>query len=447
VKRKDATIMKTRFLLALSLGGLIVAHKEAQAAGTALDVQGSRGTGMASATTAFINDASAIFYNPAGIAQGKGLDAQVGVNLIAPTFKFKTATAETSMPFNIVPPVTAFAAYGITDFLSAGIGVFTPYGLDLAWPDGWEGRSQITKASLRTYYINPTVAAHFGPVRFGAGFQLVRATVQLERDIGFGNNQFGSADLGGSGWGFGGNAGVQVEAIKKYLLAGVAYRSAVRTDFDNGRAHFSNIPSAFQSQFVDQGVTTGVTHPDQVAVALATHPIDDLVIDAEIVWLGWKKFHSIDLNFQQNPALSSSEPKNWGNRVNFHLGGEYTINPHWQVRTGMLYDPSPSPASTLAPDVPDANRLNLAIGGTYKHDSGVFVDVGYQFIKLFAKTGTNPNFPGESSGLVNILGVSVGFTQTRAPGNVAANAAATPAPAEEEPLKEPAPSTPLESPP
>jgi long-chain fatty acid transport protein len=439
VNRKDGT-MKTRFLFALSIG-VVLLPNEVLAAGTALDVQGARGTGMASSTTAFINDSSAIFYNPAGIAQGKGLDAQAGLNLIIPTFRFKSTLSgnETTMPFNIVTPITAFATYGITDWLSAGVGVFTPYGLDLAWPDGWEGRSQITKASLRTYYINPTVAAHFGPVRFGAGLQVVRATVELERDIKFGNT-FGSADLGGGSWGFGANAGVQVEAIPKYLLGGIAYRSAVRTDFDDGRAHFSNIPSAFQSQFFDQKVTTGVTQPDQLAIALATHPIDNLVIDAEIVWLGWHKFHSIDLNFQ-NTALSSSEPKNWGNRVNYHIGGEYTIDPHWQVRAGALYDPSPSPPSTLAPDIPDANRLNLALGGTYKHDSGVFFDLGYQFITLFSKTGTNPTFPGETSGLVNILAFSVGFTQTRAP----TTAAPPPEPREHEEALPPGPSTPLES--
>jgi long-subunit fatty acid transport protein len=45
--------------------------RDASAAGTALDVQSARGTGMASANVAFIDDSTAIFYNPAGIAQGK----------------------------------------------------------------------------------------------------------------------------------------------------------------------------------------------------------------------------------------------------------------------------------------------------------------------------------------------------------------------------------------
>ena len=410
--------MKNRFFLGATAFLGLFYTLDARAAGTALDVQGARATGMAGATTAFIDDASSIYFNPAGMANGKGLDAQAGVNLIAPTFNYKSnATGKkTTMPFSVVTPFQIYASYGITDNISAGVGFFTPFGLDLKWPDGWEGRGQITQASLRTYVINPTVSVRFldNRIKLGAGLQIMRGTVELQRDINFGT-QYGHVDLGGGTWGVGANGGVQIEAIKQYLLLGVTYRSAVRLNFDDGNAHFSNVPPAFQGQIFDGKVTTSTNQPDQVAMAIATHPTKNLVIDAEAVWLGWGKFHSIDINFPNNPALSTHEPKNWDNRVNFHLGGEYTINPHWQARAGAMYDPSPSPPSTLGPDIPDANRLNLALGATYKADCGFFVDAGYQFINLFAKKSTNPNFSGEAGGIVNILAVSVGFTQNRKP--------------------------------
>jgi long-chain fatty acid transport protein len=446
--------MNTRFvLLAASAGLLLTSVHDARAAGTALDVQSGRGTGMASSVTAFIDDSSAIFYNPAGIAQGKGLDAQVGVSLIAPQFTYTNpAGRETSLPFSIVPPVQAYAAYGITENITAGIGVFTPYGLDLDWGSGWEGRRQITSASLRTYDINPTIAGKFGPVRIGVGFQLMRATVELHRNIAFGSQE-GSTDLGGGGWGVGANGGIQVEAIKKYLLAGLTYRSAIRTDFDDGQAHFSNVPPTLAGTIHDQKVTTGLTHPDQLAIALATHPIDDLVIDAEIVWLGWGKFRSIDINFpdDRSGTLSSSEPKNWSSGINYHLGAEGKVHKNWFVRGGMLYDPSPAPSNTLTPDIPDADRLNLAVGGSYRHDCGFRVDLGYQFLVLFKKHSDSPVFPGDYGGNVNILGISLGYVQPRTPESTAAPApepeanppaesAPAPAPAEGTPTGEPAPS-------
>ncbi len=86
---------------------------------------------------------------------------------------------------------------------------------------------------------------------------------------------------------------------------------------------------------------------------------------------------------------------------------------HWMLRGGVLVDPSPSPASTLTPDIPDSTRVNLAVGGTYKSERGFHVDVGYQLIVVTSKTSTAPQFPGEYGGFVNILGLSLGYTTPR----------------------------------
>jgi len=346
------------------------------------------------------------------------------------------------MPFNIVPPFNAYATYGITENFTAGIGVFTPYGLRIEWPDGWDGRRFLTKASLITVDINPTLAYAFGPVRIGAGFQAVHAAVHLQRAVNFGAQE-GAVDLGAGGWGWGGNAGVQVDAIKKFLTFGLQYRSAVKVDFDDGQAHFDNVPTALQGTIHDQKVTTSFVNPDQLGFGIASRPIDALLLDVDVVWLGWSKFHSIDINFPNDKTgtLSSHEPKNWTGRVNFHLGGEGTLSKNWKVRAGVLYDQSPSPESTLAPDLPDADRLNLAIGGSYYHDIGVHVDLGYQYLILFSHDSTFQPFPGSYGGNVNILGISIGYTQPRKKAE-ASNTGAPPDYQAPEPAGSPAPESP-----
>ena len=372
---------------------------------------------MASANTAFVDDASAIFYNPAGIAQGKQLDVQAGLNLIVPSFSYTTKGGDkTTLPFSVITPFQVYATGGITENLSLGIGVFTPYGLTLAWPDGWVGRHQITKASLRTFYINPTAAYKIGPVRIGAGLQVVRATVELQRDIGFGD-QDGSADLGAAAWGVGGNIGAQVEVVKQFLQLGLHYRSAAKINFDNGKAHFNNVPRDLQGTIHDQAVTTSVIMPDSLQMGAATHPIKNLVIDFDAVLIRWSQFKSIDLHFPDDASgtLSSSEAKNWHDTVNFHVGAEGTLNQNFQLRGGILIDPSPSPANTLTPDIPDSTRVNLALGGSYKHESGFYLDVGYQLIILTGKTSTAPQLPGDYGGLANILGFSVGYRTPKKP--------------------------------
>lgn len=425
---------------------LVLGARDARAAGTALDVQAARGTGMASAMTAATDDSSSIYYNPAGIARGKILDAQVGDTLIVPSFSYKNPEGhKTSLPFYVVPPFNAYVSGGITEELSVGIGVFTPFGSRVRWPDGWEGRRQIQESNLATYYFNPTVAYRLGPVRIGAGFQLVRGTVELKRSVALGSGE-GQIDLGGGSWGYGGNVGVQVDAIERWLTLGVHYRSAVRLDFDDGAAHFSGIPRELQTILRDQKATTGLTQPDQLAFGISSRPTDKLLVDLDVVWFGWSKFRSIDIRFPEDASnsLNISQAKNWSNTVNYRIGAEYAVSDSWHVRGGVLYDPTPSPDNTLTPDIPDSDRLNLAAGGSYIHPCGFRVDLGYQFLVVFNKTSTAPGFSGDYGGFVQLLGLSVGY---RTPAKKPAPPPLPPTTYEPPPAGAPPPIAPEASPP
>jgi long-chain fatty acid transport protein len=388
--------------------------RDARAAGFALDVHGARPTGMGGAVTGFINDSSAIFFNPAGIAQGKILDAQAGVTLISPSFTYTNRSGEsTTTDFGVLTPASAFVAGGITDALSLGIGFYTPFGSTLTWPDGWEGRRLITSISLRTFALNPTAAYRIGPVRIGAGFQAMRATVRLERQIAFGQAE-GSVDLGAGTYGFGGNVGAQVEAIPEVLSFGAHYRSAVTLDFD-GLADFENVPAPLQNAIHDQAVATTFVMPDTLALGAAVRPIKPLVLDADLVWYGWGSVNSVDLKFpdDQSGTLASSRPRAWNNVVNYRIGAEADVAPSWQVRGGLVYDPTPSPNNTLTPDSPDANRLNIAVGGSYLHERGIRVDLAYRLVVLFTREATTPELPGDYHGLANLLSFSVGYRTPR----------------------------------
>ncbi len=413
---------KTSFLMrrsppaAFAALGVVLFSRTANAAGTALDIQSGRGTGMAAAVTAMVDDSSAIFYNPAGIAQGRIVDAQVGDALVMPSFKFTDARGQsTSTLFKVSAPFQIYETGGVTDHLSIGVGVFTPFGLTVPWPSGWEGKSIVTEASLATYDFNPTVAYRFGPLRIGAGVQLVRATVDLKRKIDTPSEV--SAELGADTWGEGFNVGAQLEAIAQYLSLGVAYRSAVTLDF-TGNVHFDGVPVPFQATLHDQLVKTSLTNPDVLQMGVASHPVQSLVLDVDLVWYGWSKFHAIDIHYPNDTSgtLSVPEAKNWSNVVNVHVGGELTVDSTWRLRAGAMYDPSPSPSNTLLPDVPDANRLNLAVGVGYAHPSGFSLDLGYQLLVLFTKTSTAPQLTGSYGGVGNIIGISVGY---RTPGKTA----------------------------
>ncbi len=364
----------------------VVAAGEARAAGTQLDLQSGRAVGMAGSVVGFIDDASGIYYNPAGIAQGQGLDVMVGLTGILPLFNVTAANGvQSSGDHTLIPPPHLYATWGISDEVTVGIGVFTPFGLSISWPDGYPGRFIATSVSEKLFDINPTVAFHFGPVRFGAGIQIVRATVELQRSINLGSNPntFNppepAVDLAAGAWGFGGNAGVQVDIIEKVLQIGAAYRSRVTYNFNSGQAHFSNIPPQFQGQIFDQMGSTTQTTPDSVAVGVAFKPLACLILDADVTYFAWQVFSSIDLVFPASPLLSSNEVKNWHHTWNYRVGAEWVIDEHWALRGGLMYDQTPGPTATLQPDVPDSTRWNFTGGFGWR--SGAFhVDLGAQWI-------------------------------------------------------------------
>jgi long-chain fatty acid transport protein len=382
------TPMKTFKTLMSAVAVLaVVAPGTAGAAGISLDLQSARGVAMAGSTIGFIDDASAIYYNPAGIAQGQGIDFMIGITGIVPFFNVTDAAGvETNGNHTLIPPPHIYLTYGISDEVTVGIGVFTPYGLSIGWPDGYPGRFIVTNVSQKLYDINPTVAFHFGPVRFAGGAQIVRATVELQRNINLGVSNPNvytppepAVDLGASAWGFGGNAGIQIDLIEKVLQVGVSYRSAVVYNFNNGLASFTNIPPQFQGQLHDPPGNTSTETPTTVGLGLAWKPISCLTLDADVTYFGWQVFQSIALTFPQTPSLNSVEQKNWHHTWNYRVGAEWIVDEHWAIRAGILVDPTPGPTATLQPDVPDSTRINFAGGFGWR--AGAFhVDLGAQWI-------------------------------------------------------------------
>jgi long-chain fatty acid transport protein len=400
----------------LSAAVSLLLAARAGAAGFALDVLDARAMSLAAAVTASIDDAAAAFYNPAGLARGKGkglgLDAKVGTTMIIPAFTVTPAGEGTTTVRKVLVFVPSlYASYGITDKVTAGLGLFTPYGLKLNWPAGWPGSRISTSSSLETFYINPEVAVRLwdNRLRIGAGVQVVRATVELTRDIQIIPGTLAALDVGASGWGVGGNGGVQLD-LTKFLTIGAAYRSPVYVPFD-GDAHFSNVPLELSQTLRDQSASAAFTLPQIFNAGVAVRPVQGLTVDFDVWYYGWQSFHDLHLHFE-NPRLNTREVKSWHHAWNYHLGAEYQLPSGLAFRGGVLIDPTPSPADTLSPVVPDSNRVNLGAGVGYQTEH-YGVDLGYQAVifqgKDSAGISTTPPFPASYGGHAQLISLSLRY--------------------------------------
>src|SRR5450830_334633 len=135
----------------------------AQAAGFALAEQSSSGLGNAFAGgAASAEDASTVFFNPAGMSRLSGKQIAVAVHDITPSAKFSgTGASGTDMGGDaggstFVP--NAYFTMEMQPNLKMGVGVNAPFGLQTEYDAAWVGRYQAIKSKIKTINVNPSIA-------------------------------------------------------------------------------------------------------------------------------------------------------------------------------------------------------------------------------------------------------------------------------------------------
>ncbi|WP_158623273.1 OmpP1/FadL family transporter [Corallococcus sp. CA053C] len=380
-----------------------------QAAGFANNTHTARATGMTSAMTAHVHDASSVAFNPAGLAGLDTFELLVGGAAVVPVANLTAqgSTTAEATKFGVSPPPHLFVAYPFMKGFTAGVGVYSPYGAALEWPETFSGRFVATYSQMATFNINPTLA--YAPtewLRVGAGLDVLYGMLKIRQSIPLSAEAEAGATITGTDVALGFNAGVQADLVKDRLSAGLTYRSATTLGF-KGDAEFTDVPEPLQAAFAKQGVTVSMPMPQSVGLGLSYTPTPRLLLAVDATWWNWSRLQKLDLDFE-NTAFSTSQPKNWHNRWQFSLGGEYAVTPALTVRAGAGYDPTPVPDETLTPELPDSNRIQGALGLTYGFGH-LSLSGGYQLLLFTEKRSTAPSAPGTYTGSLHVLSFTLGY--------------------------------------
>ncbi|TLN17412.1 transporter, partial [bacterium] len=152
-----------------AVAALCVGASPAGASGFALIEQSVSGLGNSFAGgAAGAQDASTIFYNPAGMALLKGEQAILGLHYIRPQASFTddgTTTEPGGRPLGsnsgdagvgkLVPNL--YYANNKGSF-AWGLGVMVPFGLATKYDEDWKGRYHGVESDMQTVNFNPAVA-------------------------------------------------------------------------------------------------------------------------------------------------------------------------------------------------------------------------------------------------------------------------------------------------
>lgn len=382
--------MKKSLLTLTALSCMGLSASRVLSGGFQLNEGSARSMGMAFASAAGSDDASTIFYNPAGLTSlSEGFHATLGGALIMPRAKFTGIVSQgqfttTDMNAWNFPIPHAYFAYSMPkQNLAFGLGVFVPFGLGTEWDPNWIGRNLAVKTYLETIAINPNVAISLldKKLSLAAGVVFALGKVELQQRVTSFSTPTGEPllDLKGDGNQIGWNVGATYQATDN-LKIGVAYRHNLKMEY-NGDAVFTVDPSIRQL-FQDGPGGTTINLPFDLRSGISYKFSDKFMAEIGIDVVGWSSYDTLAINFDKlpgNPGVAGvvKNGRNYKDALTYRIGGEYTASDNVKVRAGFYYDSVPVDAKYTQPFLPDANRLGFTLGLGYRINNKLSVDVAY----------------------------------------------------------------------
>jgi long-chain fatty acid transport protein len=384
--------MKIRQLAysALSASILLCTSQSVQAAGFYIQEQSVKGLGYAfSGSTTSIDDASTIYFNPAGMTKLDGAQVNAGVHLLIPhadltdtgtTVPFGAAVGndDGGNPYDPTPVPNLYAAAPF-DFqgrqIWAGIGVSAPFGLGSDYGDNWFGRFDSTETELMTINIQPSLAIQATDwLSIGGGVDIQYADAELKAVANPGTGE-GISTLKGDDWSLGYNLGVMIEPTEKTDV-GIHYRSAIDHELD-GRITFVN-GTASDS---DVGGGADLNLPDLATFGVAHDITPQTRIMGQATWFGWSTFDRIRAVSDAGAELQNIE-QDYQDTWAFAIGVEHDLNEDWTVRAGYQFDETPTTDEFRTSRTPDGDRNWFSGGATYKWNDKIELDFAATYIDV-----------------------------------------------------------------
>lgn len=376
----------------------------AHGAGFNLLEQSGTGLGAAYAgSAALAEDASTIYYNPAGLMRLEGLQLSAGFALIKPSFRFKN-DGRSTLPaaFNLNPPPlrpsqggnggnagslaflpNLYASYRINHRVAVGLGISAPFGLKTEYDNNWMGRFHSRSFDIKTINVNPSVAfklADSVSMGIGLNIQFINATYAKATVLPTGTpavpfstgNVETKIDNVGMGW----NVGFLFEPSENTRF-GISYRSRVKQN-TSGHTTVTVLHPVTGSPIrtIRSDASASVSLPDLLILSAYHRLNEKWEMMGDISWTGWSSIPKLTIKNKTlaNATLDLRFKDAW--RV--AMGARYQLNDRWKLTAGVAWDQSPVRVAEYRPaSLPDKDRYWLSIGAQYKASENTTIDIGY----------------------------------------------------------------------
>jgi long-chain fatty acid transport protein len=422
--------------------------RNAFAGGFYVPEQGARSVGMAGASVAQSGDASAIFHNPAGIAGGGRLVAELDGLAVFPRFTFfrrpttnpnPTTPSEATFAFapakntnsvGVVPFLGVSSDFGV-EALGVGLGVYVPFGAALSMPQTGSQRNVVTEVALRSIHVTPTVAYRFWKrLRVGVGFSYIRSSFTLKQRnsvlfvIGS-PADFPNPDPAGEGEtsieahdsaAFGANFGVLYTDIDDRFAIGASLMTPTVLDF-RGEANVQNSEQGIVAMQDAQGnalpagrrtdnMALRMPMPMIVRIGARVNITDDVMIEVDANLQRWSTMHQLNIFFEHNyPFFPQAGAvmndvkleQQWHDTMSLRVASEVAPlgakDSPLRARAGVLLDQSPIDDRHFDMTTPDSDKYGITAGASYAFKLAEHASLGVDLALMhlfFAERSVGP---------------------------------------------------------
>lgn len=408
--------MKKLLISASILCGLM-----AYAGGFRVSLQGVKQLAMAH-TSAHAEDASIAFFNPAGIsfipsklsiaAGGFGAKTQISYQNLNTLDSYSTENP-------LGTPFYAALAYKITENISVGASVTTPFGSTIKWPQSWSGKEIVQKMELKSFFFQPMVSFKLADwVAIGGSYIYAKGVVNWDKAVTSVDGTMNIKDDQAKGHGFG--LGFYFRPDEKWDIS-IAYRSPVDMKADNGKVTL-NIPKTIATmKGLDENgqdlFKATLPLAEEYTIGLSYKVTPKWLVSADFNYTGWSRYSHLTLDFDKATLGNQPDdntilvtPKNFKNTQTWRFGTQYLINNKIAARLGYYYDQSPYSDQDFIPETPsfDAHVFTAGVGFKLKH-LGIDLGAGLSLPKSRNVENEYFNFLGQAKAKALYLGLGLSY--------------------------------------
>ena len=362
MKAAAAAVMAVCAASAAHAAGFMLTEQSAGALGRAYAGVGVDGT-----------DISGVYYNPATMTLHPGTTIQAGFVAVGLDLAFegedaKGAPITENGQYNTQAIPHGYISHQLTDSVWLGLAMTVPFGMGTEYKDNWVWGNRGISAEVLTFDFNPNVAWKISDkLSLGAGMsiQYASADLKLSRTAPAKPDALTSeVDADSIAWGF--NVGLMWSPLEN-LRFGLSYRSRINHNADGDleiRQGGNSLPL--------MDATATISTPAW-AMATAAWDVNDLLsLYATFRWTDWSSFKELTIESVQSSTIHNE----WQDTYLVSVGADLRFTNWWTFRAGVGYETSavddPKYRTAI---IPDADRLWLALGSSFKATENMQIDV------------------------------------------------------------------------